>query len=92
MQSFDVIGNTEALKYSASGSGAHFFQPVLDVRLKHDNKTAPLPDLNFEETKKLLIDGMTSAAEQDLLTGDSMEIVVITKDGIQREEYPLRRD
>jgi 20S proteasome subunit beta 6 len=45
-----------------------------------------------EEAVELLYKAFTSAAERDIYTGDKVEIVVIDKDGVTREERPLRKD
>ena len=37
-------------------------------------------------------DVFISAAERDIFTGDAVEIQVITKDGVQKTRFPLRRD
>ena len=37
-------------------------------------------------------DGFISAAERDIYTGDEVVVNIITKDGVQVERFPLRRD
>jgi len=37
-------------------------------------------------------DAFTSAAEREITVGDTLQIYKITKDGIQLEEFELRKD
>ena len=48
--------------------------------------------LSKEEVVKIVKDGFISAAERDIYTGDSVVVNIITKDGVQVERYPLRKD
>lgn len=48
--------------------------------------------LPLDKCVALVKDVFTSAAERDIYTGDSVQISVITKDGIKDERFPLRRD
>ena len=39
-----------------------------------------------------LQDVFIAAAERDIYTGDAVQIQIITKDGIEVQTFPLRRD
>jgi len=91
--SFDPVGSYERETYRAGGSASSMLQPLLDNQIggKNQNgvKQAPL-----EKSKAIALvkDVFTSAAERDINTGDSVVIHVITKQGVAKETFPLRRD
>eukprot|EP00695_Tsukubamonas_globosa_P001745 TRINITY_DN2811_c0_g1_i2.p1 TRINITY_DN2811_c0_g1~~TRINITY_DN2811_c0_g1_i2.p1 ORF type:complete len:233 (-),score=91.10 TRINITY_DN2811_c0_g1_i2:46-693(-) len=90
---YDAIGSYERLKWGASGSGEALIQPLLDNQVGFTNQTmAQVRDLPLEETLDLIKDGFTSAGERDIYTGDSVEIAIITKDGVRFERFELKRD
>eukprot|EP00877_Chromochloris_zofingiensis_P005802 jgi/Chrzof1/15222/Cz09g32010.t1 len=94
---YDAIGSYERTGYSCQGSGKDLMQPVLDNQLKADspllvparNSVTSLP---LEQAVDLVKDAFVSAGERDIYTGDAVEILIITKDGIQRDEVPLKKD
>ncbi len=48
--------------------------------------------LSQEKAVNLVKDVFISATERDIYTGDALQISVVTKDGVQIETFPLRRD
>lgn len=91
--SFDPVGSYEREPFRAGGSASSMLQPLMDsqVGFKNMPKQERLP-LSKEQVIKLVRDGFISAAERDIYTGDSVVINIITKDGIQTERFPLRKD
>lgn len=94
---YDAIGSYERTGYSCQGSGKDLMQPVLDNQLK---AASPLlvparnsvTELPLEQAVDLVKDAFVSAGERDIYTGDTVEILVITRDGVRREELELKRD
>lgn len=94
---YDAIGSYERTGYSCQGSGKDLMQPVLDNQLKaaspllipEQNSVTSLP---LEEAVDLVKDAFVSAGERDIYTGDDVEILVITREGIRRELLPLKKD
>ncbi|WIA18407.1 hypothetical protein OEZ86_001990 [Tetradesmus obliquus] len=94
---YDAIGSYERTGYSCQGSGKDLMQPVLDNQLKAAspllvparNSTTTLP---LEQAIDLVKDAFVSAGERDIYTGDYVEVLIITKDGIRREELQLKLD
>eukprot|EP00123_Amoebidium_parasiticum_P012434 comp21352_c0_seq1/m.29296 comp21352_c0_seq1/g.29296 ORF comp21352_c0_seq1/g.29296 comp21352_c0_seq1/m.29296 type:complete len:249 (-) comp21352_c0_seq1:70-816(-) len=91
--SYDPVGSYERETYRAGGSGAQLLQPLLDSELGQKNKlNAEKLKLTKEDVVNVVKDAFAGVAERDIYTGDAVEIVVITKDGITTEMFPLRRD
>lgn len=94
---YDGIGSHERTGYSCEGSGKDLIQPVLDNQLK---TISPLvlpegdwiPKLSLETALDLVKDAFVAAGERDIYTGDAVEILIITRDGVRREELPLKKD
>ncbi|CAD2220128.1 20S proteasome subunit beta 6 [Angomonas deanei] len=91
--SYDAVGSTEPFRYGTRGSSASFVEPLMDCLLKreHMQGQAP-PELSKEETVLLLKNAFTGAAERDIFTGDSVLFFVISKAGLEKEVFQLRKD
>lgn len=94
---YDAIGSYERVGYSCQGSGKDLIQPVLDNQLKSASPLLFPPvstatKLSKDECLDLVKEAFVSATERDIYTGDSVEIVIMTADGVTAEELPLRRD
>lgn len=91
--SYDPIGHCEATKYRAGGSAGALLQPLLDNQIGYKNQEGvePVP-LTLEKAIGIIKDVFISAAERDIYTGDSINIKIITKDGIKNESFGLRKD
>ncbi|MEW5298963.1 MAG: hypothetical protein WDW36_002029 [Sanguina aurantia] len=95
--SYDAIGSFERSGYACQGSGKELVQPVLDNQLKAASPLVlpaqnPLTALPLEQAIDLVKDAFVSAGERDIYTGDLVEIVIMTKDGIRRDELMLKLD
>jgi 20S proteasome subunit beta 6 len=47
---------------------------------------------SIDDVKRIIKDAFSSATERDIYTGDYLEMFVITKDGIVKETFPLKKD
>lgn len=47
--------------------------------------------LRQDEAVRLVKDVFSSAAERDIYTGDAVHIAIITKEGVEHQQHPLRR-
>uniref|UniRef100_A0A6U1SFB6 Proteasome subunit beta n=1 Tax=Cyclophora tenuis TaxID=216820 RepID=A0A6U1SFB6_CYCTE len=90
--SYDAIGSHELTPYTSSGSGQSFMIPFLDNVIGNRNRLDAKRDLPAEEVVEIIKDAFVSAGERDIYTGDAVEIMVITKDGIQKTSYNLKAD
>eukprot|EP00245_Coleochaete_scutata_P006883 TRINITY_DN21696_c0_g1_i1.p1 TRINITY_DN21696_c0_g1~~TRINITY_DN21696_c0_g1_i1.p1 ORF type:complete len:238 (+),score=29.12 TRINITY_DN21696_c0_g1_i1:84-797(+) len=94
---YDAIGSHERTGYSCQGTGQTLIVPVLDNQLKaasplllpKQSSVTPLPQ---EEAVDLVMDAFASAGERDIYTGDGVQIMIITKDGITEKYMPLKKD
>ena len=95
---YDPVGNYERVRVSVTGSGESLIQPLLDNQLERQHqslgaKPPPLHiDLELADAVDLVKDAFVSAGERDIKTGDSVEICIITKDGVRIETHPLNID
>jgi 20S proteasome subunit beta 6 len=90
--SYDAIGSFERTQYAATGSGQSYIIPLLDNVIGNRNRMEPKPELSAAEVVELLKDAFLSAGERDIYTGDQVEIMVVTKDGIQTTRFALKAD
>jgi 20S proteasome subunit beta 6 len=97
---YDAIGSFDRLAYGAQGTGIELLVPVLDNQLKGSNQTNP-QSLTTSATGEAEYSGdplelvkniVTSCAERDIYTGDTLELLDLTSAGITRHEVPLRSD
>ncbi|CAI4248697.1 AIG_G0001500.mRNA.1.CDS.1 [Saccharomyces cerevisiae] len=99
--SFDPVGSYEREQCRAGGAAASLIMPFLDNQVNFKNQyepgtngkvKRPLKYLSVEEVIKLVRDSFTSATERHIQVGDGLEILIVTKDGVRKEFYELKRD
>jgi len=90
---YDAIGSYQAVEVGSQGSGQTLIQPLLDNQVAFKNHLlVPDKKLTLEQSLSIVKDAFTSAGERDIYTGDSVEIMIITKDGIKQEILELKKD
>eukprot|EP00469_Lotharella_globosa_P012249 CAMPEP_0167787518 /NCGR_PEP_ID=MMETSP0111_2-20121227/9479_1 /TAXON_ID=91324 /ORGANISM="Lotharella globosa, Strain CCCM811" /LENGTH=229 /DNA_ID=CAMNT_0007679193 /DNA_START=48 /DNA_END=737 /DNA_ORIENTATION=+ len=89
---YDAIGSYERVPYVVNGSGSALATSILDNQVLFKTQPQNKRDLTLEETVNLVKDVFTCISERDIYTGDSCEIYMITKDGIQHEDFNLKKD
>ncbi|KAF6201399.1 hypothetical protein GE061_005847 [Apolygus lucorum] len=90
---YDPIGHTEVSKFMAAGSAGHLLQPLLDNQLGQKNMESVAPQTySLEKALNVIKDSFISATERDIYTGDSIHLMIITKDGIKEDNFKLRKD
>ena len=77
----DVLGSNIPDNYTAVGSGAEIALGVLEERYKEG--------IPVEEGKELVTGAIKSAISRDAMSGDGIDFLVITKDGIKEETTKL---
>jgi 20S proteasome subunit beta 6 len=89
---YDAIGSFERIPYGVTGSGSALITSILDNQVAFKTHMKNYRELSAEECLDLVKDVMTSAGERDIYTGDSVDIVIITKDGMKEEKFELKKD
>jgi 20S proteasome subunit beta 6 len=89
---YDAIGSFERLPYCVNGSGTQLITPILDNQVGFKTHPSNMKDLSLQECIDLVKDVMTCAGERDMYTGDSVNICIITKEGIKEEIFQLKKD
>ncbi|EDO18816.1 hypothetical protein Kpol_1028p92 [Vanderwaltozyma polyspora DSM 70294] len=99
--SFDPVGSYEREQCRAGGAAASLIMPFLDNQVNFKNQYEPDSDgtvkrplkfLSIDEVIRLVRDAFTSATERHIHVGDGLEILIVTKDGVRKEFYELKRD
>jgi proteasome beta subunit len=73
----DVLGSLIPDKYAAVGSGAEIAYGLLEQGYKED--------MNIEEAKDLVTRAMKSAISRDVMSGDGIDFLIITNEGMTEE-------
>ena len=67
-------------------------QPFLDNQIGFKNQKNNLKPITLDFAMKVARDAFVGATERDIYTGDSLEMFVMTKEGIVKHVFPLKRD
>jgi len=78
----DALGSVLPDKYATVGSGAGIAVGVLESEYKDD--------LTVDEGKELVVKAVKSAVARDVASGDGIDLLTITKDGVEEETIPLK--
>jgi len=102
--SYDPVGSYEREQCRAAGAAASLIMPFLDNQVNYKNQYIPgsgvghalqerekIP-LSRNEVEDLVKDAFDSAVERHIEVGDGLQMLVITKKGIEEIYKPLKRD
>lgn len=89
---YDAIGSHEELRYVATGTGGALITSILDNQIAKHNQQKPDDELTKEGVIDLVKDVINSAAERDIFTGDSADVMVLDASGIHHSVMQLRKD
>ena len=73
----DILGSLIPDKYSAVGSGAQIALGVLEEGYKEN--------MTIEEAKGLVTRAVKSAVSRDIMSGDGVDFLIITKEGTRED-------
>jgi 20S proteasome subunit beta 6 len=104
LYSYDPVGSYEREQCRAAGAASSLIMPFLDNQVNFKNqyipgsgvghaleavKAEPLPK---DTVKQLVRDAFTSAVERHIEVGDGLQMMIITKEGIEEVFIPLKQD
>jgi len=89
---YDAVGSFQRIPYGVAGSGSALVTSLFDNQFGFLTQQKNKKDLSLEETLDLVRDAFTCCGERDIYTGDSVDIHIITKDGIRHETFLLKKD
>jgi proteasome beta subunit len=75
--SLDPLGSVVSDKYTVVGSGTEIAMGVIEEGYKEN--------MNASDAKELVVRAMKSAISRDVMSGDGIDFMTITKDGINEE-------
>ena len=73
----DILGSVIPDRYAVVGSGTEIAMGVIEEGYKED--------LTMEEAKDLVVRAIKSAISRDIMSGDGIDFLLITKDGTREE-------
>lgn len=104
LYSYDPVGSYEREQCRAAGAASSLIMPFLDNQVNFKNqyipgsgeghaleRRAPAP-LPRDTVEQLVRDAFTSAVERHIEVGDGLQMMVVTKDGIEEIYTPLKKD
>jgi len=77
LYSLDPLGSVLPDKYNVVGSGTEIAMGVVEEGYKEN--------MSMENAKELIIRAMKSAVSRDIMSGDGIDFLIITKDGMREE-------
>jgi 20S proteasome subunit beta 6 len=102
--SYDPVGSYEREQCRAAGAAASLIMPFLDNQVNfknqympgsgvgHDLKERERIPLPRKEVEDLVKDAFDGAVERHIEVGDGLQMLIITKDGIEEIYKPLKKD
>ena len=102
--SYDPVGSYERAQCRAGGAAASLIMPFLDNQVNFKNQYIPgsgvghalqereRKPLPRAEVEVLVKDAFDSAVERHIEVGDGLQVMIITKDGVEEKVIPLKKD
>ncbi|KAL8764417.1 MAG: hypothetical protein Q9184_000122 [Pyrenodesmia sp. 2 TL-2023] len=104
LYSYDPVGSYEREQCRAAGAAASLIMPFLDNQVNFKNQYIPesgeghalearqATPLSRTDVEQLVRDAFSSAVERHIEVGDGLQMLVVTKDGIEEIYDPLKKD
>jgi proteasome beta subunit len=75
----DPVGSLIEEKYAAVGSGSQLALGYIEPKYRED--------LKVEEAEKIAVEAIKTVIERDVLSGDGVDVVIITREGYSEKTY-----
>ncbi|KAF2280708.1 N-terminal nucleophile aminohydrolase [Westerdykella ornata] len=104
LYSYDPVGSYEREQCRAAGAAASLIMPFLDNQVNYKNQYVPGSGVGHElqareavplprtTVEQLVRDAFTSAVERHIEVGDGLQMMIITREGIEERYMPLKQD
>jgi 20S proteasome subunit beta 6 len=104
LYSYDPVGSYEREQCRAAGAASSLIMPFLDNQVNFKNQYQPgsgtghelqarvAEPLPRDHVESLVRDAFTSAVERHIEVGDGLQMMIISKEGIQETFTPLKKD
>ncbi|KAI9728942.1 MAG: Proteasome subunit beta type-6 [Chrysothrix sp. TS-e1954] len=104
LYSYDPVGSYEREQCRSAGAASSLITPFLDNQVNKKNQYIPGSGVGHElqaqeavplprqEVEDIIKDAFSGAAERHIEVGDDLQMMTITKDGIQEAYHPLKKD
>ncbi|KAL5343851.1 nucleophile aminohydrolase [Aspergillus crustosus] len=83
---YDPAGCIEKRSHCAAGAASSLMLPFLDSQVPR------LQPLELQTGKQLIRDAFANAAERHIEVGDSLQLLVVTPDGVEEKVFDLKKD
>ncbi len=80
----DPVGSLIPDKYAALGTGGSIAMGVIEPRYRDD--------MSVEEAKRLVVDALREAIERDAVSGDGIDLLIITGEGYMEEQLLFKQE
>jgi len=81
--SMDPVGSLIPDDFITAGSGAPIAMGVIESEYKKD--------MSLKAGSELALKAIKAAVARDIMSGDGVDILIITKEGIEDQHYPLKK-
>ncbi len=79
----DPLGSLIEDDYAVAGTGGPIAIGVIEAEY--------VKDINVKKTKEIVIKAMKAALKRDAVSGDGIDVLIITKEGCKLEQIPFKR-
>lgn len=104
LYSYDPVGSYEREQCRAAGAASSLIMPFLDNQVNFKNQCIPGSGVGLDlkprtpeplprkDVEELVKDAFTSAVERHIEVGDGLQMMIVTKDGIEEFYNDLKKD
>lgn len=83
LYSMDPVGSLIPDDFITAGSGAPIAMGVIEAEYKKE--------MSLEAGEELALKSIKSAVARDIMSGDGVDMLIITKKGVEEKQFPLKK-